>query len=281
MRRGHLLDDDAVHDFYDAGFRRTSCRPGTSTGGGGTPSTTSPGAARAHRRRPARRRRAVIRLADYPDTWRTGELDVPLAYRFAPGEPLDGVTLRVPLTALNQVDEATLDWQIPGYRDELVQALVRTLPKDVRRDVDPTRRDSPAPRPSGSVLPPAASSMPWPAAITEVSGVDVGDDFEPAARRRRICACTSRARRARQGPRRRHGPRGDPRPPRLGSTRGDRRRRPLAERTGITTWDLGTLPPNGRRRAGRPPGDRLSGAARRRRQRVAAHRDQSATCNSG
>ena len=46
---------------------------------------------------------AVIRLADYPDTWRSGDLDVPLSYRFAPGEPLDGVTLRVPLTALNQV----------------------------------------------------------------------------------------------------------------------------------------------------------------------------------
>ena len=124
---------------------------------------------------------AVIRLADYPDTWPTGELDLPLSYRFAPGEPLDGVTLRVPLTALNQVGDATLDWQIPGYRGELVHALVRTLPKDIRRALIPLTETATAAAqrlgpPHGRLVDALA------AAITEVSGVRVGgDDFASAA----------------------------------------------------------------------------------------------------
>ena len=55
---------------------------------------------------------------------------LPLSYRFDPGGPLDGVSVHVPLTALNQIDDTGFDWQIPGYRAELVEALVRTLPKE-------------------------------------------------------------------------------------------------------------------------------------------------------
>ena len=62
---------------------------------------------------------------------------LPLTYRFAPGEPLDGVTVHVPLTALNRFSGERLDWQVPGYRRELVGALLRTLPKDVRRSLIP------------------------------------------------------------------------------------------------------------------------------------------------
>ena len=75
--------------------------------------------------------------ADYPDTWRQGDLVLPLTYRFDPGGPLDGVIVHVPLTALNQVTADGFDWQIPGYRRELVGALVRTLPKEVRRSLIP------------------------------------------------------------------------------------------------------------------------------------------------
>ena len=39
---------------------------------------------------------------------------LPLAYRFAPGHPLDGLTLTVPLALLNQIDAARLSWLVPG-----------------------------------------------------------------------------------------------------------------------------------------------------------------------
>jgi ATP-dependent helicase HrpA len=69
-----------------------------------------------------------IRPADYPDAW--GEL--PLSYEFAPGEPDDGVTADVPLALLNQVNGDELGWQVPGLREELVTELIRSLPKQLR-----------------------------------------------------------------------------------------------------------------------------------------------------
>ena len=82
-----------------------------------------------------------VRLADYPDVWtqRRGDsvIELPLTYRFAPGEPLDGVTVHVPLSGLNQVSADGFDWQIPGRRADLVAALVKSLPKDIRRQLIP------------------------------------------------------------------------------------------------------------------------------------------------
>jgi ATP-dependent helicase HrpA len=68
--------------------------------------------------------------ADYPQTWGG---DLPLSYEFAPGEPVDGVTVDIPLTALPQVSGEELGWQVPGLREELVTELIRSLPKELRR----------------------------------------------------------------------------------------------------------------------------------------------------
>jgi ATP-dependent helicase HrpA len=76
-------------------------------------------------------------LHDYPDTWTQGSLTLPLTYRFEPGHDLDGVTVRIPLAVLNQVEPWDFDWQVPGLRRDLVDALVRTLPKDLRRQLSP------------------------------------------------------------------------------------------------------------------------------------------------
>jgi len=66
--------------------------------------------------------------ADYPSSWN----ELPLTYEFAPGEPDDGVTVDIPLAALNQVDAAEFGWQVPGLRLELVTELIRSLPKRLR-----------------------------------------------------------------------------------------------------------------------------------------------------
>jgi ATP-dependent helicase HrpA len=81
--------------------------------------------------------RRGIDLDDYPDCWRQGGVEYELAYRYAPDTPLDGASLTVPLTALNQVVSSGLDLGVPGYRRELAGLLVRSLPKDVRRDLIP------------------------------------------------------------------------------------------------------------------------------------------------
>jgi ATP-dependent helicase HrpA len=73
----------------------------------------------------------------FPDTWRAAGQDLPLDYAFDPGRVDDGVTVRVPLSLLNQLDPAEFSWQVPGLRRELATELIRSLPKAVRRHFAP------------------------------------------------------------------------------------------------------------------------------------------------
>ncbi|MGW4384294.1 ATP-dependent RNA helicase HrpA [Kitasatospora sp. NPDC004531] len=75
--------------------------------------------------------------ADYPDVWQQGKLRFPLTYQFEPGSDADGVTVHIPLGVLNQVVADGFDWQIPGLREELVTAWIRSLPKAIRRNFVP------------------------------------------------------------------------------------------------------------------------------------------------
>ena len=79
----------------------------------------------------------TVHVDDYPDTWRQGDLDLPLTYQFEPGAAADGVTVHVPVTALNRLRADGFDWQVPGLRPDLVTALVKSLPKPLRRTLVP------------------------------------------------------------------------------------------------------------------------------------------------
>lgn len=69
----------------------------------------------------------------FPETLPVGEAVCPLNYRFEPGHPMDGVTLSVPLHLLNRVDENRCQWLVPGMIREKITALVKGLPKQIRR----------------------------------------------------------------------------------------------------------------------------------------------------
>lgn len=79
----------------------------------------------------------------YPKTWLHKGFELPLSYEFhpvAPGsapDPSDGVTAEVPVLFLNQLDDAAFRWQIPGQRIELVTALIKSLPKAIRKNFVP------------------------------------------------------------------------------------------------------------------------------------------------
>lgn len=74
---------------------------------------------------------------DYPNFWQQGNLKLKLSYQFEPGTDADGVTVHIPLPLLNQVEEKGFEWQIPGVRRELVIALIKSLPKPLRRHFVP------------------------------------------------------------------------------------------------------------------------------------------------
>ena len=74
---------------------------------------------------------------DFPNFWHQGNLKLKLTYQFEPGTDADGVTVHIPLPLLNQVEMTGFDWQIPGLREELVIALIKSLPKSYRRNFVP------------------------------------------------------------------------------------------------------------------------------------------------
>lgn len=78
-----------------------------------------------------------ITALNYPETWRQGNLTLALDYVFEPNHEDDGVSLMVPLPLLNQLQNVGFDWLIPGMRHELIVALIKSLPKALRRNFVP------------------------------------------------------------------------------------------------------------------------------------------------
>ncbi len=74
---------------------------------------------------------------DWPLTWKQGDLVLDLSYRFEPGAEDDGVTVHVPLQVLGELRSDRFEWLVPGLREELVTTLLRGLPKELRRPLVP------------------------------------------------------------------------------------------------------------------------------------------------
>lgn len=74
---------------------------------------------------------------DFPRQWHIEQLKLPLAYRFEPGATDDGVTVDVQLEQLGRLDASALEWLVPGLRAEKAAALIKSLPKPLRRNFVP------------------------------------------------------------------------------------------------------------------------------------------------
>jgi len=74
---------------------------------------------------------------DYPDSKKVGTLTFNLLYRFEPGHDEDGVTAVIPVHQLNQITSAPFDWLVPGLLEEKCIALIKALPKQIRKHFVP------------------------------------------------------------------------------------------------------------------------------------------------
>ena len=78
-----------------------------------------------------------VSLDDYPDRWHTRGTDgqpinLRLSYVYDPTSPDDGVTVHVPLKALGRITSDQFTWNVPGLMDELLLAMIKALPKQLR-----------------------------------------------------------------------------------------------------------------------------------------------------
>lgn len=84
-------------------------------------------------------RRSVedVTASNFPDKLDVAGNQLPLEYRFEPSLPDDGVTITVPEPLVGSLDAGQLAWLIPGWREEKITAVFRSLPKPIRKTLVP------------------------------------------------------------------------------------------------------------------------------------------------
>ncbi|MFJ8488564.1 ATP-dependent RNA helicase HrpA [Streptomyces sp. NPDC094038] len=136
-RRDIVVDDDTLFDFYDQRVPEHVVSGAHFDSWWKHKRHEQPEFLDFEREMLIRESAEAVTKADYPDSWRQGQLKFRVTYQFEPGADADGVTVHIPLQVLNQVTDEAFDWQIPGLREEVVTELIRTLPKPIRRNYVP------------------------------------------------------------------------------------------------------------------------------------------------
>jgi ATP-dependent helicase HrpA len=136
-RRDILADEDTLYSFYEAGVPANVYQTATFDSWYKTESQKNPQLLIMREEDVLAREAKEVTAAQYPDTLRLGELSLALTYHFEPNHPRDGVTLRVPAPLLPSLPAERLEWLVPGLLEAKCIALVRNLPKAVRKNFVP------------------------------------------------------------------------------------------------------------------------------------------------
>ncbi|MCG7204049.1 ATP-dependent RNA helicase HrpA [Streptomyces arenae] len=136
-RRDIVVDDDTLFDFYDQRVPEHVVSGAHFDSWWKHKRHEQPEYLDFEREMLIRESAEAVTKADYPDSWRQGQLKFRVTYQFEPGADADGVTVHIPLQVLNQVTDEGFDWQIPGLREDVVTELIRSLPKPIRRNYVP------------------------------------------------------------------------------------------------------------------------------------------------
>lgn len=126
-RQDVLVDEELIYAFYDQQL------PADVHSGAGCEhwykeeSKKQPQLLLLTREELMRHEAAGITTQSFPKTLRMGGVDCLVTYLHEPGDARDGVTVEVPLFALNQVNEERCEWLVPGMLKDKVQALIKTL----------------------------------------------------------------------------------------------------------------------------------------------------------
>ncbi|PWB97307.1 ATP-dependent RNA helicase HrpA [Salinibacterium hongtaonis] len=138
-RRNILVDDEAVYEFYDRRIPATVSTQRDFESWWKKTRAETPELLTMTRDDLLDHEDAPPELveSDFPKQWSQGDQRLALSYRFEPGSPDDGVTVRVPLALLARLSADGFDWQVPGFREQLATAMIKALPKAIRRNVVP------------------------------------------------------------------------------------------------------------------------------------------------
>ncbi|WP_061289289.1 ATP-dependent RNA helicase HrpA [Azotobacter vinelandii] len=136
-RRDILADEETLFAYYEARLPADICQTASFDDWYRRESAKDPQLLMMREEDVLARDASEVTAAQYPDSLRLGELQLPLTYHFEPGHPRDGVTVRVPAPLLPQLPAERLDWLVPGLLEAKCVALVRNLPKAIRKNFVP------------------------------------------------------------------------------------------------------------------------------------------------
>ncbi len=132
-----LVDDELIAAFYDRLIPADVCTLAQFERWRGDAEKTNPKVLHLSRDELMRHEAAGVTTELFPKQVNMRGVDMSLSYHFEPGTPRDGVTLTVPLFALNQVDAVRCEWLVPGMLKEKVHLLLKSLPQKLRRQCVP------------------------------------------------------------------------------------------------------------------------------------------------
>ncbi len=136
-RRDILVDDETLFEFYDKRIAQDVVSAAHFDNWWKKACRSEPDLLNFEKSMLIKEGAEQISKLDYPNVWVQDSLKLRLSYQFEPGADADGVTVHIPLPVLNQVEESAFEWQIPGVRRELIIALIKSLPKPIRRGLVP------------------------------------------------------------------------------------------------------------------------------------------------
>ncbi|HSI60700.1 MAG TPA: DUF3418 domain-containing protein, partial [Ideonella sp.] len=126
-RQDVLVDDELIYAYYEQQLPKDVVSGATFERWYRAESKRQPELLMLTREELMRHEAAGITTAAFPKTLRLGGVDCSATYLHEPGDPKDGVTVTVPIYALNQVVEERCDWLVPGMLEAKVMALVKSL----------------------------------------------------------------------------------------------------------------------------------------------------------
>ncbi|MEV6350359.1 ATP-dependent RNA helicase HrpA [Actinoplanes sp. NPDC051851] len=131
-RRDIAVDDEAVYSLYDARIPAEVVSARHFDGWWKRARRETPELLTFTREDLVNAGRDTVDPNAFPDAWINRGVKMPLFYHFEPNNHADGVTVRVPLELINKIDADDFGWSIPGFRKDVVIALIRALPKQLR-----------------------------------------------------------------------------------------------------------------------------------------------------
>lgn len=136
-RRDILVDEQVLVDFYEARIPEGIYNAQLFFGWWNKTKRQQPDLLDFNKALLMQRSAEHISALDFPDTWHKGNLRLALSYHFDPSASDDGVSVHIPVALLNQIDDSDFDWLVAGLREEKCIALIKSLPKTLRRNFVP------------------------------------------------------------------------------------------------------------------------------------------------